>query len=507
MKINPQEFYRQLFDAAGEGIILVDERAVIKMVNKRMSELFGYQDGELVGKTLDILIPSRFKNSHSKHFTNYFKSPKSRSMGSGSSLTGVKKSGHQFPVEVSLNHFISKERRYSIALITDISKRVVAEKNIIELNEKLEQTIKKRTIQLAKSERLFRVIAQNFPDGIISVLDEQLNILFVDGKELSYLGKKSEVLVGSDYFDGIPAYEVKNLKAQFNQVFKGETITVQLENKGRHYIIDAVPLTESNGAIELILVVEKNVTKFKKAEDEIKKSLKKERELNSMKSRFVSMASHEFRTPLGTILSSASLISRYKNSEQQDSREHHISKIKSSVSNLTSILNDFLSIDKLEAGKISVLLEKFDISNLCELIIEDMSGLLKGGQKIIYEHQGTEVNIILDKQLIGNSLLNLLSNASKYSHEDRVIYLTTLSQKDKLTITVKDYGIGIPEDEKKNLFKRFFRADNAINIQGTGLGLNITKKYVSLLNGKISFTSKENEGTSFVLEFPLKRMK
>ena len=237
----------------------------------------------------------------------------------------------------------------------------------------------------------------------------------------------------------------------------------------------------------------------------MKKTLKNERELNRMKSRFVSMASHEFRTPLSTILSSASLISKYRDKDQQPNRDKHIVKIKSSVHNLTSILNDFLSLEKLEAGKINCVMEDLNIEHFCNLIIEDLQGLLKSGQEIIYTHTGAINKVNLDKQLIGNSLLNLLSNSIKYSEENQKIELNTSIKNNMLKIDISDEGIGIPKREQKHLFDRFFRAANATNIQGTGLGLNITKKYIDLMNGSIAINSKEKIGTTVSISIPQKK--
>jgi len=426
-------------------------------------------------------------------------------MGEGIALTGLKKSGKQFPVEISLNHFKSNGSTYAIALITDNTNRKIAEKKIVELNEKLEQRVRERTEQLSKSEQLYNTIARNFPDGTINVFDKNLNYVFVEGKELSKLGVTSELLIGTNYIERLPKEIAAQVEEHLKDVFEDNTCSFELTLKENHYLLDAVPLKNSNGEIDQILVIEKNVTTNKNAENEMKKSLKKERELNSMKSRFVSIASHEFRTPLGTILSSASLIARYTSAEQQTQRNKHISKIKSSVGNLTSILNDFLSLEKLEAGKINCVMEDFDIIRLCELIIEDMFGLLKEKQKIVYHHIGDKTMVCLDKKLIANALLNLLSNASKYSHNNQSIYLTTQLEKNILTVIVRDEGIGIPKDEQEHLFDRFFRAHNATNIQGTGLGLNITKKYVELMNGSISVSSEEGEGTSVSIEIPLKK--
>jgi len=241
---------------------------------------------------------------------------------------------------------------------------------------------------------------------------------------------------------------------------------------------------------------------LRKSERELRKAYEREKELSELKSRFVSMASHEFRTPLSTILSSADIIEAYERTEQQARREKHTNRIKSAVSNLTSILNDFLSLSRLEEGKIDHVPEEIDLGTFCREVIDELQGLLREGQKIRCRGN-TDTAITTDKRFLKNILFNLLSNASKYSHPDQPIDLLIERRGDLLYIKVTDYGIGIPTEEQQHLFTRFFRARNVENIQGTGLGLNIVKRYVELMKGNITFESKLGEGTSFEVGIPL----
>lgn len=239
-----------------------------------------------------------------------------------------------------------------------------------------------------------------------------------------------------------------------------------------------------------------------KSKQEVLRALEKEKELNELKSRFITTASHEFRTPLGTILSSASLIARYDEAADADKRKKHIERIKSSVTNLTEILNDFLSLEKLEEGIIRCNLEYFDLSQLANELCEDMRSIAKPGQTININYKGKN-EVLLDRQLMRNAMINLFSNAIKYSPEHKPIFITIDITADKLKMDIEDKGIGIPEEDQPNVFERFYRAKNSGNIQGTGLGLNIVKKYVELMGGVISFVSVYNEGTTFTVEIPL----
>jgi PAS domain S-box-containing protein len=241
---------------------------------------------------------------------------------------------------------------------------------------------------------------------------------------------------------------------------------------------------------------------LQKNREELRASLEKEKELGELKSRFVTMASHEFRTPLSTILSSASLVSKYNGGDQLEQRTKHLERIKYSVNNLTAILNDFLSIGKLEEGKVHCNPSEFDMVSFATELTSEMRELTKRGQTITHVDERAESKVVLDKNLTRNICINLLSNAIKYSEEGKNILFKTGVTDGKLEISVTDEGIGIPETEQQHIFDRFFRAKNAVNIQGTGLGLNIVKKYAELMGGQIFFTSQQGKGTTFHVTLP-----
>lgn len=249
--------------------------------------------------------------------------------------------------------------------------------------------------------------------------------------------------------------------------------------------------------------LQETVAALQQAKEEVSQSLEKEKELSQLKSRFVSMASHEFRTPLSSIQLSASLIEKYAEPLGSQNIAKHTGKIKNAVGNLTGILNDFLSLERLEAGKIEPLYSKFDLVKFAEEITEEMQLIAKQNQHIIYQHTGTESIVPLDQSLLKNCIINLIGNAIKYSGENTFIEFNTEIAKSQLTVTIKDNGIGIPESDQKHLFEAFFRAHNTGNIPGTGLGLNIVTRYTSLMNGEIKFESKVNQGTSFTIIFPI----
>jgi PAS domain S-box-containing protein len=247
--------------------------------------------------------------------------------------------------------------------------------------------------------------------------------------------------------------------------------------------------------------LEGTLNELKASRDEISQSLEKEKEVNDMKSRFVAMASHEFRTPLSTILSSASLLSKYTSGEDQPKRDKHVQRIKSAVNNLTGILNEFLSVGRMEDGGLAAHPRAFDVEELLVGVCAEMRDIAKPGQQITCTHQGVST-AWLDSELLRNVLINLLSNAIKFSPEERPIRVASrMEETGKLEISVTDEGMGIPAGDQQHLFERFFRADNAMNIQGTGLGLHIVAKYMELMGGELRFTSELGKGTRFILIF------
>lgn len=249
-------------------------------------------------------------------------------------------------------------------------------------------------------------------------------------------------------------------------------------------------------------VLQEALLQLEQSKEDLKNALAQEKELHDLKSRFVTMASHEFRTPLSTILSSISLIAKYTQTEEDEKRQKHIQRIKSAVTNMTLILNDFLSAERLEDGRISPKYSRFSLKDLMNETLIEMHGILKQGQKLDYLHEG-ELELELDPHMMKNIFINLISNAIKFSGENSTITIRTHLQNDAVSVMIKDQGMGIPREEQEHLFERFYRAKNVTNIQGTGLGLNIVSKYLEALKGNISFESELNKGTSFTIRIPL----
>ncbi len=255
---------------------------------------------------------------------------------------------------------------------------------------------------------------------------------------------------------------------------------------------------------ERTLILKEALQKLEQSQQELNEALDKEKELNEIKSRFVSMASHEFRTPLTTVLSSASLLSKYSKEEEQDKREKHIHRIKNSVNNLNDILEDFLSLGKLNEGRIDTKTDNVDLKEILSDTIEEMKAMLKKGQHFVMECEG-DCLAHTDKKLFRNIIINLVSNAIKFSDEGKPITIKGQVVDNMATISIIDQGIGISADDQEHLFSSFFRGANATNIQGTGLGLHIVKRYADLLEGNLQLESTLNKGTTITFSIPVNK--
>jgi len=353
-------------------------------------------------------------------------------------------------------------------------------------------------------QRLFWQLLKNYPDGSISVIDQDFNFIDTGGEIYKQLKTDPAEWIGKNMLAIFPPAFQTRIRTKLSDVFNGHTVsdfTLQECCVPDHiYAMDAFPLVEEDNTIKKAGIIIRNISRLKKAEESLIKALEKERELGELKSRFVSMASHEFRTPLSTILSSSYLLTKYTTTEDQPKRERHLERIISSVNMLTDILNDFLSIGRIEEGKISVKTERIKIKEFIDIIINEIKPLLKKNQLVTYSHSGGN-EIILDRGLLKHIVLNLLSNAIKFSNENSVIEVNTAADQTNHRLSVKDQGIGISTEDQKHLSERFFRGANVSHIQGTGLGLHIVSRYAELMNGKLKFESELGKGTEFTVTF------
>lgn len=527
--------FEALFHNATICIFLTDMSGKITGVNPFALKTFGYTEAELSNKPVELLIPQRYHKNHKKHHNEYFKNPQTKTMGPERELYAVKKDGTEIPVQISLSHYHHKDDQYVIAFLTDISQRKKAEAKLEEMNDMLETTVEQRTKELtvaleelkASKEKLeaasiFQRTIFEKAGAIIASTDANGIIQTFNPEAEKCLGYKAEELAGKftpalfhcpeetkqkamqlsgEFGEHIePGFETFVAKAKRNMPHEDEWTFVRKDGTRFPVSLIVTALRNNAGEITGYIGVAVDISEHKREEDFLRQSLTKEKELSELKSRFVSMASHEFRTPLSTVLSSAYLIEKYTAAEDQPKRVKHLQRIISSVNMLTDILNDFLSVGRIEEGKIHTRYADFNISRFISGIADEVNNTLKAGQIIHYEHEGNE-EVSLDPSLLKHIVLNLLSNASKFSSENSPVDIRTFCFDSTIVLKVKDYGVGISKEDQKHLMERFFRGSNAAAVQGTGLGLHIVSRYAELMNGRIECISELEKGTEFIITF------
>lgn len=542
--------FEALFQHATVGIIAVGDDGHIILANPITEKLFGYTHAELTGQPVEILIPDALRLPHKHHRGKYMKNPKVRPMGQEMELSARHKDGTVFPVEISLGHYSQGDSTIAVAFITDITERRSTEERLEEEAEWL------RFLNDAMN-RLWNI--NSLEDGLKEILDTSIKLLQADRGNIRLLDHEKQVLTiaAQQGFDNEYLEHFKDISAENGSVCgdalsAGKQIVVDDVVKepifARHIrmvpkigfrSVQSTPLYDKEGQPIAMVSVHADTTshftaqglrrmelyaryaesflhrmkthetianinlrleeKVKERTNELADVLAREIEHSRVMSAFVSMVSHEFRTPLSIVLSSAGLIEKYTQTEHQDKRELHLQRITSSVRHLADLLDDFLALGKFEDGKVHIEQESFNLENVLHNIGAELDGVKKASQDIKITYKGTR-KVQLDKKLLRNIMLNLLSNAIKYSDKD--IYLDVDAKDRLVTLTLKDEGIGIPEVQQAEVFGKFFRANNVGSVRGTGLGLNIVKLYVDLLGGTIGFKSEENVGTTFTVTLP-----
>jgi signal transduction histidine kinase len=377
---------------------------------------------------------------------------------------------------------------------------------LVTSNLNLEDQIKETAMaekEALASKSLSTDIAKNFPNGFIIVFNPEFEIVLKEGEAIRELKLDTVISEGMtvDEITFFSKNQKKQLKEDILNTLSGEHLNFEVSYKNRPFAVNTKPLVDENTKISSAFFVYNDISEQKRIAQEIQNALKKEQELNELKSRFISMASHEFRTPLSAIQTSAILIGKQNEVGKEEKRMKYVNQIKNNVKNLVVILNDFLSLSKLEEGKVIANKEVFDFIDFSKTIIKELSITKKIGQDIIFSSPEDSLLINLDPKLVRHILINLLSNAIKYSPENSQINIKIKENKQVVSLEIQDQGIGIPEEEQEKLFERFFRAKNAQNIEGTGLGLNIVKQYVQLMDGTIECKSKPNEGSTFLVKW------
>lgn len=519
MHLNQESYAVMVESIRDYAIVLLDPEGLIVSWNKGADQIFGYAKEEVFGQPVSLLYTKEDRESAvpalqlSQAASNGLFTDKG---------WRVRKEGSQFWAGFELSPLRNPDESLKgFGLVArDLTQQKVLEKELEWHNQKLQQ-------QLLETQTEVYDYKHALDESAIVAITNQKGIITHVNENFCRISKyHKEELLGQDHRIINSAHHPKEfIRHLWVTIAQGKIWRGELKNRakdGSYYWVDTtiVPFLDNKGKPYQYLAIRSDITQRKLAEEQLHKineelehkvrertleltlTLEREKELNEMKSRFVSMASHEFRTPLSAILSSVSLIEHYADPQLAEKRLKHIDRIKGSVRNLTSILDDFLSLEKLEQGRVEIHGSDFNLKEFIDDVVEEIEGMAKKKNQQVYVDCTGDIQLHQDKKILRNVLLNLLSNAVKYSPDNKEIRVKASVEQGMVQLAVSDKGIGIPEAAQKSLFTKFYRANNAVAIQGTGLGLHIVKRYVELLQGTIGFESRENEGTTFLVTFP-----
>ncbi|GAB4157545.1 MAG: hypothetical protein Tsb0033_09510 [Winogradskyella sp.] len=617
-----QEIFNILLEAVSEAVIIVDDKQHIMEINSVAERMFGHNKTEIKGKSIEVLIPAKFRKAHSKNVEGFMEEYQHSKMGKTTDVYGLKKDGNVIPIEVELNPYSIYNKIYVMALVKDISKQKESEFNfmlrtkaldsanngivitdalkpdnpiiyhnaaferltgytkaeILNKNCRFLQSDDRDQKELAKIRKaikngegclatlrnykkdgtLFynnlyitpitnrrgvvthfigvqndvteRIRAEEEKNHLATIFNESLNEIYVfDAKTLKFInanrGAIKNIGYSMDELKGMTPVDLKSdmddetfRKKYLNKLLKKreeqldfETTCVRKDGTSYpvmvHLQLSLLKDREVFVAIIVDITDQKNyTTKLEKKVEErtlqLQKALSREIELNELKTKFLSLVSHEFKTPLSGISTSIMLLEKYKLTEEQTKRDKHINIVKDKLSYLNAILNDFLSIERLETGTYKYTFSGFKLSKVIDEVVYNSNMLLKERQRINYPNNIDDISLYQDERILELILSNILQNAIKYSSKNSEIDIKITQYENNTVFKIEDQGIGIPKKDIENIFTRYYRAENVLNMPGTGIGLNIVKTHLENLGGQIKIDSVENQGTLVTLQIP-----
>jgi PAS domain S-box-containing protein len=479
-------------------IVITNREGIIEYVNPKFCEVTGYKYEEVIGQNPRILKSGDWQSDAYAGMWG--------DISSGRSWTGIfhnkKKNGELFweSAHISPIRDFNGEITNYIAVKEDITEKVKNEEQLTKYREHLEEMVEERTAQLNSQNNFLRSLIDTIP-----------NPLFVKDSEGCY----TDVNPAFEKFFGIKKDELIGRKT--NAVFSGETQKIAAETdeqlkRERGFITYELLLDRYDGKKVPVIVYKSSfgisakepegimgmfidISERKEMEEKTIEALNREKELNEMKTNFISMASHEFRTPLTTILASADLVEMYYKKWTEDKVINHIKKIQDSVSYMISLLDDVLTLSRADRGKIKFSPTMVNLKDICSQLMNEIQYQTLPGHNLIFDYKLDDEIFSLDNKLLTQILNNLLSNAVKFSPNGGRILLSVTKKQEKIQFIVEDEGLGIDPNDLKNIFEPFYRGKNVTEIHGSGLGLNIVKNAVELHGGEILIESEVNKGT------------
>ena len=487
-----------LVDASTEGFVVADEQGRIRYTNPAACQIFGYSNVELLGLSVEDLMPREHRDMHQGLRQGYNRKPIGKPMGKGRNLRALRKDGSSFYVEISLTPLAVEGGKWVFALITDVDVRVKLHLENEVLNQKLKDLLEARTLELSQTQQLYQVVARNYPNGMICVLDDRFNCLFAEGQSLVDLRMTGKEMAGTPYLDHVPDALQSSMRTHLKEALNSGNDSIEVEHDGHWFQVDSVALDGPNAG--QLLVIEQNISTAVEA-------LKKEKEVNEWMSRFVSMASHEFRTPLSTISLSADLSARHLEQGKTERVAPHLEKIQGSIRHMTHMLNDYLNLEKLGSGEFKGAEQNLDLASVLRDLVAEAEVAATEAHTFVLDlsHDALQQSrMFCSLEVVVGMVSNLLSNAVKYSPKGGQTTVRLSSEDGQWVLSFQDEGLGISRQDLPLIFKRFYRAESTHHIPGTGVGLDLVMQYVQTLGGSLNCESTLGQGSCFTLKWPQK---
>jgi PAS domain S-box-containing protein len=487
--------FRELFEAAPDAVLVVDPHGVIVRVNKQTERLFGYSSAELVGEAIEVLIPERYRAQHPQHVAGYVRAPRTRPMGSGLALSGRRRDGSEFPVEISLSPISSGRGGMVAAAIRDVTDR-------------------KQIEDEARRANAYLLSAVDSIQDAFSLYDEEDRVVLVNSafRELlgrgmtgAIVGRRFEEIVDAALRAGVvehgdtPADAIRSRWLAYHRLPSG---AFELETgEGRALrVIDRH--TAEHGTVSLII----DVTEDRLRADELRRARELAEAASNAKSEFLASMSHELRTPLNAVLGFAQLLQRDRKQPLTDRQQERIEHVMRGGEHLLKLIDEVLDLSRIEAGGVTISAEPVGVRDLLDEVVNTLEPMATRAsvQLATAAIPPALPAVKVDRTRLAQILMNFGSNAIKYNRPNGHVTFRVTRHDSSVRIAVIDDGVGIPEQKRARIFEPFHRAgQEAGPIEGTGIGLAISKRLAELMKGTVGFTSETDRGSTFWVEVPV----
>ena len=491
MLVDPDTLpFRQLVDAAPDGILVTGQHGTILLANAEVERMFGYAHGELVGKPIHELVPQELRAGHPAHVRSFHDSPRLRPMGSGLDLMGARRDGTTFPVEISLSPIDHGGQRLVVAGIRDVTER-------------------RRLEREAKRANAYLVSAVDAIQDAFALYDEDDRVVLVNSTCRQLLGDTAGAIIGRR-FEEMLRDALANGAFDFSNESREALLTRWLEyhahpegtlevrtGRGRHVRVMSRK-TPEHGTVSLMMDVTEDVLR----EAEL-------RSASAAKSEFLSSMSHELRTPLNAVLGFAQLLERDRKQPLTERQLERLQHVMHGGEHLLRLIDDVLDLSRIEAGRIAISSEPVVLRDVLAEVVATLGPMAARAkiQLALAPLPDERARVTADRTRLSQILMNFGSNAIKYGRPGGHVTFQVADEDNTVRITVIDDGIGIPLDKRDKLFEPFQRAGQETGpIEGTGIGLVISKRLAGLMQGRVGFDSVPDTGSRFWVEIPALRV-